>query len=100
EPLPMREKEFAYFKRMGFNSVRLGISWANLEPEPPSSDGKHTWHADYLKAVDDAAEGFTSRGIDVILDMRANNLSPAFNNPKPDRCQGSGPPVWLLHADA
>jgi hypothetical protein len=94
--LPVADKEFDDFKRMGFNSVRLGISWANLEPEPPSAGGKHTWNADYLKAVDDAVEGFTSRGIAVVLDMHANNLSPAFKDPKPDRCQGSGLPVWLF----
>jgi hypothetical protein len=94
--LPVTDKEFDDFQRFGFNSVRLGISWANMEPDAPTSPGQHAWNQEYLKAVDDAVKGFTSRGIAVIIDMHANNLSPAFKNPKPDRCQGSGLPVWLF----
>ncbi len=94
--LPVASSEYANFQRFGFNSVRLGISWANMEPTQPSTPGRHAWNAEYLQAVDDAVKGFTSRGIAVVLDMHANNLSPAFKNPKPDRCQGSGLPTWLF----
>ena len=94
--LPVPDAEFDNFKRFGFNSVRLGISWANMEPRAPAAPGEHGWNEAYLETVDAAVNGFTSRGIAVILDMHANNLSPAFKNPKPDRCQGSGLPVWLF----
>ncbi|MGZ4430220.1 MAG: glycoside hydrolase family 5 protein [Gaiellales bacterium] len=89
--------EFRDFQRFGFNSVRLGLSWANLEPRPPSEGAVpgHHWNGPYLAALDAAVRGFTSHGIAVVLDMHQNNMSPAFSHPKPDRCQGSGFPVWL-----
>ena len=93
--LPVPDKEFDDFRRLGFNSVRLGVSWANMEPDPPTA-GRPAWNLQYLTAVDDAVRGFTSRGIAVVLDMHANNLSPAFKDPKPGRCEGSGLPVWLF----
>jgi len=93
--LPVPDKEFDDFRRLGFNSVRLGVSWANMEPDPPTA-GRPAWNPQYLTAVDNAVRGFTSRGIAVVLDMHANNLSPAFKDPKPGRCEGSGLPVWLF----
>jgi hypothetical protein len=89
--------EFRDFQRFGFNSVRLGLSWANLEPRPPTAGAapEHHWNQPYLAALDAAVRGFTSHGVAVVLDMHQNSMSPAFNHPKPDRCQGSGFPVWL-----
>ncbi len=90
------ESEYADFKRFGFNSVRLGISWANLEPTEPSGGGAtHRWNGPYLKALDAEVKGFTSNGIAVILDMHGNNTSPAFKSPRTGRCEGSGLPSWL-----
>ncbi len=92
------ESEYSNFERFGFNSVRLGLSWANLEPQPPTQAAgrlQHNWNQAYLSALDAEVRGFTSHGIAVVLDMHGNNSSPAFKNPKPDRCQGSGLPVWL-----
>ena len=44
--LPVTDKEFDDFQRFGFNSVRLGISWANMEPEAPAAPGEHAWNED------------------------------------------------------
>ncbi len=89
--------------KLGFNSVRLGIAWANLEPTPPTRDGGgrlvHHYDAAYLKAVDAAVRGFASNGVAVIIDMVQVRWSPAFQNiqlPRGNvyRC-GVGMPAWL-----
>jgi hypothetical protein len=95
-PAPTEYRDVA---RAGFNSVRLGLSWANLEPTPPHTDSagnlEHRWNRPYLAALDRAVAGFTRAGVAVILDMHQNHMSPAFKSPVPDRCQGSGLPTWV-----
>ena len=86
--LPVPDTEFDDFRRLGFNSVRLGISWANMEPDPPTA-GRPAWNLQYLTAVDDAIRGSTSRGIAVVLDMHANNLSPASRTPSRAGARGA-----------
>jgi len=94
-PAPTEYREVA---RQGFNSVRLGLSWANLEPAAPRADAAgsivHRWNRSYLQVLDRAVAGFTRAGIAVVLDMHQNNMSPAFKDPAPDRCEGSGVPTW------
>lgn len=86
----------------GFNSVRLGISWSNLEPTPPTvaSDGTlvHTYDQPYLTAVDHAISGLTGKGLGVIIEMAQSKWSPAFRNVTTGagvRCAGYGMPAWL-----
>jgi Cellulase (glycosyl hydrolase family 5) len=91
--------EYEAVARAGFNSVRLGLSWANLEPAPPrvEPDGEvvHRWNRPYMAALDRVVAGFTRAGVAVVLDMHQNHMSPAFTQPVPDRCEGSGLPTWL-----
>lgn len=97
--LPIAASEYTRFRQFGFNSVRLGISWANLEPSPPTVAAgrvEHHWNRPYLMALDSAVHGFTSHGIAVILDMHQANTSPAFARPRPNRCEGTGLPAWLF----
>jgi hypothetical protein len=93
------QSEYRAIAREGFNSVRLGLSWANLEPTRPRVDAAgsivHRWNRPYLDALDQAVTGFTRAGIAVVLDMHQNHMSPAFTNPVPDRCEGSGLPTWV-----
>ncbi len=95
-PAPTEYRDVA---RAGFNSVRLGLSWANLEPAPPHTSPAgtvvHRWNRPYLTALDRAVAGFTRAGVAVILDMHQNHMSPAFKWPAPDRCQGAGLPTWV-----
>jgi aryl-phospho-beta-D-glucosidase BglC (GH1 family) len=82
----------------GFNVVRLAVSWANIEPTPPSDGGplmQHHWNAEYLAAVDEAVNRFTSRGVAVILEMSQNFWSPAFQRSRGSPCPGRGMPAWL-----
>ena len=91
--------EYRDVARAGANSVRLGLSWANLEPAPPDTSPAgtvvHHWNRPYLTALDRAVAGFTGAGVAVILDMHQNHMSPAFKRPVPDRCQGAGLPTWV-----
>lgn len=82
----------------GFNSVRLAITWANLEPQPPVRIGSlmiHQWNRQYLRAVDEAIRRLTQRGIAVIIEMAQNGWSPAFERARYPGCPGRGFPAWL-----
>jgi len=87
----------------GFNAVRVSLSWANLQPDAPTmSNGKVVdpkWNTAYLQAVDHVVDGFTSKGMAVILHMSQSHWSPAFGNVQTNkgaiRCAGVGMPSWL-----
>jgi hypothetical protein len=89
-------------RHWGLNSVELFISWANLEPRPPTIEhGKlvHHWNITYLRAVDNAIKRFSSRGVSVVLVMHQSRWSAHFRNLKfpdgsPQVC-GAGLPAWL-----
>jgi hypothetical protein len=91
-------EEFDQIAAWGFNSVRIGISWGNLEPDPPLS-GRHDYDQAYASYVDDVVHAFTERGIAVILQMAQSKWSPAFRNVRVRgggiRCRGYGMPGWL-----
>jgi hypothetical protein len=94
---------YANVDAWGFNSVRLLISWANLEPTPPTlkPDGTlaHTYNAPFLESLDAAIHQFGERGIAVILNMHQNKWTPAIDRPKSGglgSCpRGLGMPTWL-----
>jgi len=79
------------------------VSWANLEPIPPTVGPGgvvvHHYNQLYVQALDQIIRQFGSRGVAVILDMHQYRWSPAFRDlPTPTGsilCQGSGMPAWL-----
>lgn len=95
----LRDSEFENVAAFGFNSIRLGVTWANLEPDPPTRnpDGSltHHWNEKYLTALDRVVQEFGARQVAVILDMHQAGWSPGFDSRNPNRCEGSGMPVWL-----
>ncbi|MGI8680908.1 MAG: glycoside hydrolase family 5 protein [Mycobacteriales bacterium] len=90
KPMVPRDNQAATLQRLGFNTVRLAISWAATEPTPPTRapDGswQHHWDAGYLSKVDQAVSVFKDHGIAVILDMHQVRLSSLF-----ERSSGSMP---------
>lgn len=99
---PPAEDAYADIAGWGFNSVRLAVSWANLEPTAPTprTDGSPGRHYDerYIEAVDRAVDGFTEQGVAVVLELAQFQWSPAYRDPavrKGSSCQGVGMPVWL-----
>lgn len=95
--------EYDNIEAWGFNSVRLPISWANLEPQPPAvlPDGTriHHYNDEYLGALDGIVGELRSRGIATVISMQQNKWTPAFQRKTdegfPAPCPGSGMPVWL-----
>jgi len=87
----------------GFNTVRVSLSWANLQPDAPVMSGGKVvdpkWNTTYLQALDQVVDGFTSKGMAVILHMSQSHWSPAFGNLETNkgtiRCAGVGMPDWL-----
>jgi hypothetical protein len=87
----------------GFNTVRLGISWANIEPTAPTvnHDGSltHHWDETYLRAVDTVVNDLGANGVSVILEMHQSQWSPAFTDILKSNgnvfCQGQGIPAWF-----
>ena len=85
-----------------FNSVRLSIAWAPLEPGPPTESGGkvvHAYNPEYVAALDRIVKNFTKKGVAVILDMHQVRWSPAFRKIEvyggAKLCAGTGMPKWL-----
>ncbi len=89
--------------KFGFNSVRLGVAWANLEPTPPTKGANgqpvHHYNIAYLHAVDATVHGFVAHGVAVVLDMVQVRWSPAFHDIQLPRGNaykcGVGVPAWM-----
>jgi hypothetical protein len=100
---PPPPQAFDRIETWGFNSVRLAISWANLEPQAPirTRNGRwqHHYNQPYLETLDGVVRQFTSRGIAVVIEMAQNHWSPAITGVSTargtSRCRGVGMPVWL-----
>jgi aryl-phospho-beta-D-glucosidase BglC (GH1 family) len=100
---PPPAEAYADIPKFGFNSVRLGIAWANLESSPPTRGAGgapvHHYNLAYLHAVDAAVRGFTSHGVAVVLDMVQVRWSPAFKQIQLPRGNvykcGVGMPAWM-----
>ena len=104
--LPFNYDDFyESIKTGGYNSIRIPISWHNLEPVAPVWDAGansyvHTWNQTYLYDLKSMVSGARASGIMVILDMHQDYWSPALHNitnwdGTPGYCEGSGMPCWL-----
>jgi len=87
----------------GFNSVRIPISWENMEPNPPTlaANGTwvHHWNTAYLDELDYVVRSFSSVHIAVMFDFAQVDVSGAFQQ-APEKtqggeCEGWGNPMWL-----
>jgi len=103
-PLP---GAYANIAAWGFNSVRLPIAWADLEPTPPTTGPTgvvhHHYNQAYVSLVDQVVHGFEGHGVAVILDMHQAYWSPAFKHLRThggSMCQGTGMPAWLYHTSS
>ncbi len=93
---------YGQVRSWGFNVVRLPVTWANLEPSPPTKGKKgkleHHWNSAYLGTVDALIHGFARKGVATILDMSQVRWSPAFTGvplPNGHKLCGDGMPDWL-----
>jgi endoglycosylceramidase len=77
------ESDYANFAQMGFNVVRLPISWSNLEHSKGSFDISFLlWH------VDQDVQSAKKYGLYIVLDMHQYQWAAKFG--------GSGAPDWSV----
>jgi endoglycosylceramidase len=74
-----------FLARHGFNTVRLGIIWKALEPEPGAYDER------YLDEIAATVAELGEAGIAVLLDFHQDMLNERFN--------GEGFPDWAVQDD-
>jgi endoglycosylceramidase len=75
-----------FLRRHGFNTIRLGIIYKGLEPQPPGSNGKPNYRKRYLRSIARTERVLAKRGIFTLLDFHQD----MFN----ERYQGEGWPDW------
>ncbi|CAJ1499101.1 cellulase family glycosylhydrolase [[Mycobacterium] holstebronense] len=76
------EEDAAFLAANGFNSVRLGIIWAGVEPQPGVID------YNYLASVQQTVEMLGRHNIVAILDMHQDLYNEEFG--------GEGAPDWAV----
>ncbi|GAA3212080.1 glycoside hydrolase family 5 protein [Actinocorallia longicatena] len=97
---PLTEADFASMAGLGFDVVRLGLSWSKIEPSPGSYDQT------YLARADQAVVWARAHGLYTVLDLHQDGWN---NQPTPPgtSCPAGtsamdgydGAPVWATHAD-
>ena len=81
----LNEEAIKGFAERGFNLIRLGFTWAKLEPQP----GKY--NDEYLDRIEEVIDLCEKYGIYVFLDMHQDLYSPQTN--------GDGAPKWAALTD-
>jgi endoglycosylceramidase len=99
---PLCRSDLAEMHALGFDVVRLALSWSLLEPEPGTYDRR------YLERIAQVVGWASAEGIYVILDMHENAYSRYLTRPSPPPWPGgtatslnqlSGAPPWAVITD-
>ena len=85
QAFPLTQDDLRRFRAHGINLIRLGFTWAKLEPTPG------TYNEAYLDSVSGVLDLCAQYGIYVFLDMHQDLFSPATN--------GDGAPRWATLTD-
>ncbi len=96
---PLTERDFERIASLGFNVVRLVLSWSALEPEPGQFD------ADYLARIEQAVAWAKQHGIYVVLDMHQDAWGKFIATPPEETCPAGlqpaigwdGAPEWATY---
>jgi len=90
--IQLAKPELDLLKKLGFNIVRLLISWKALEPRPnPNLNELLSEGKDYLLHIKQIVDELYSRNIYVILDFHQDIANEAYG--------GDGFPDWALAVD-
>jgi endoglycosylceramidase len=85
---PLSETDFADMARMGFNVVRLGVSWSRLEPSPGIFDNS------YLDQIRQAVGWAFRHGLYTVVDMHQDAWGKFVASPPGVVCPpGSSPAI-------
>jgi len=99
--LPSDERDFAQMAALGFNVVRLIVSWSALEPEP------HQWNEAYVQRIRQAVANAKAAGLYVVLDMHQDAWGKFIATPPGVECKPGeeraigwdGAPEWATRTD-
>jgi endoglycosylceramidase len=100
---PLCEEDFRQMRELGFDVVKLGLSWSLLEPSPGRYDGT------YLDRIQQVVRWARDSDIYVILDMHQNAWSRYFPDDSrsipgglaepPSLSDHTGAPAWAVFTD-
>ena len=76
------DDDAAFLAANGFNAVRLGVIWSDLEPEPGVFDTA------YLQSIEQTVQTLGNHGIHSILDFHQDAYATEFG--------GEGAPSWAV----
>jgi endoglycosylceramidase len=77
-----------FLKRNGFNTIRLGVIYGALEPEPPAAGGPPRYAEGYLRSIERTQRMLAKYGIQTLLDFHQDLYNEKF--------QGEGWPDWQV----
>ncbi len=75
-----------FLRKHGFNTVRLGVIYKGLEPDPPGADGKPVYRRGYLRSLARSERVLAKRKIFTLIDFHQDLYNERF--------QGEGWPDW------
>ncbi|MFI6323532.1 glycoside hydrolase family 5 protein [Nonomuraea sp. NPDC050556] len=97
---PLTEDDFAGMERMGFNVIRLALSWSALEPNPGKYDET------YLSRIDWAVATAAKHGLRTVLDMHQDAWGKGVQADQGATCRNGSPmhgwdgaPAWADRFD-
>ena len=99
--VPLTERDFRDIARLGFNSVRLLVSWSRLEPTPGAYDTA------YVGRIRQAVRWAAAHDLYVVLDMHQDAYGVAVDTPQGVTCPDGttpnngwdGAPAWATITD-
>ncbi len=92
EEIELVKSELDLLKKLGFNIIRLLISWKGIEPKPnPNLDEILTEGEEYLSYVNKTINELYKRGLFIILDFHQDIAHEIYG--------GDGFPDWALGID-
>lgn len=78
--IPLRRGDFAAIARLGFNSVRLIVSWSKLQPE------RGSFNRDYVERIRQAVGWARQNRLYVVLDMHQDAWGKFIATPESETC--------------
>jgi endoglycosylceramidase len=98
---PLGKRDFDLMHRLGFNVVRLALSWSKLEPQRGQISEA------YIRRIRDAVEWAKGSGLYVILEMHQDAWGKEVATPPGETCPPGltpsigwdGAPTWATYFD-
>jgi endoglycosylceramidase len=99
--LPLTSDDFVRISSLGFNVVRLLVTWSSLEPSPGAFDDS------YVAQVREAIRWARDASLFVIVDMHQDAWGPSVGTPLSETCLPGfspaigwdGAPAWATYTD-